>query len=83
MVVACTFSGFTNSDSFSNLTSGTVITPTFGSMVQNGKLADCAFAFDKQLNKVDFPTFGIPTIPHFTAIFYFFLSWQIYIKNTK
>jgi hypothetical protein len=37
----------------------------FGSMVQNGKLALCAFAFDKQLNKVDFPTFGNPTIPAF------------------
>ena len=37
-------------------------------MVQKGKFADCAFAFDKQLNKVDFPTFGKPTIPHFKAI---------------
>ncbi|GER60548.1 hypothetical protein ULMA_26560 [Patiriisocius marinus] len=36
-----------------------------GSMVQNGKLALCAFAFDKQLNKVDFPTLGNPTIPAF------------------
>jgi hypothetical protein len=34
-------------------------------MVQNGKLALCAFALDKQLNKVDFPTFGNPTIPAF------------------
>jgi hypothetical protein len=40
----------------------------FGSIVQKGKFADCAFAFDKQLNKVDFPTFGNPTIPHFKAI---------------
>jgi hypothetical protein len=40
-----------------------------GSMVQKGKFADCALAFDKQLNKVDFPTFGKPTIPHFKAIF--------------
>jgi len=37
-------------------------------MVQNGKFAACAFALDKQLNKVDFPTFGNPTIPHFNAI---------------
>jgi hypothetical protein len=44
--------------------------PIFGSIVQNGKLADCAFAFDKQLNNVDFPTFGKPTIPHFNAIIY-------------
>ncbi|GJQ04450.1 hypothetical protein CAPN009_08650 [Capnocytophaga canimorsus] len=34
-------------------------------MVQNGKFALCAFAFDKQLNKVDFPTLGSPTIPAF------------------
>ncbi len=45
--------------------SGTLTTPIFGSMVQNGKLALCAFALDKQLNKVDFPTFGNPTIPAF------------------
>jgi hypothetical protein len=36
--------------------------------VQKGKFADCALAFDKQLNNVDFPTFGNPTIPHFSAI---------------
>jgi hypothetical protein len=45
--------------------SGTLTTPIFGSIVQNGKLALCAFALDKQLNKVDFPTFGNPTIPAF------------------
>jgi hypothetical protein len=39
-----------------------------GSIVQNGKFAACAFAFDKQLNKVDFPTFGKPTIPHCNAM---------------
>jgi hypothetical protein len=42
-----------------------------GSIVQKGKLADCAFALDKQLNKVDLPTLGNPTIPHFKAIFSF------------
>jgi hypothetical protein len=41
-------------------------------MVQKGKFAACAFAFDKQLNKVDFPTFGSPTIPHCKAIIIFF-----------
>jgi len=41
-----------------------VITPTFGSIVQNGKFAACALAFDKQLNRVDLPTLGSPTIPH-------------------
>ncbi len=44
--------------------SGTVITPTFGSIVQNGKFADCALAFDRQLKRVDFPTLGSPTMPH-------------------
>jgi hypothetical protein len=48
-----------------------VITPRFGSIVQKGKFADCALALDKQLNSVDFPTFGRPTIPHFNAIFLF------------
>src|SRR5690554_7675092 len=64
-VAGCTLSGFTNSDNFSNLGSGTFTTPTLGSIVQNGKFALCAFAFDKQLKSVDFPTFGRPTIPAF------------------
>ena len=34
-------------------------------MVQKGKFALCALAFDKQLNNVDFPTLGSPTIPAF------------------
>lgn len=55
-----------------NLSSGTVIIPIFGSIVQNGKFADCAFAFDKQLNNVDLPTFGNPTIPHFNDILLLF-----------
>jgi hypothetical protein len=46
-----------------------VITPTLGSIVQKGKLAACALAFDKQLKSVDFPTFGKPTIPHCKPIF--------------
>ena len=50
--------------------SGTVMTPTLGSIVQKGKLADCALAFDKQLNKVDLPTLGSPTIPHCSDIYY-------------
>jgi hypothetical protein len=37
----------------------------FGSIVQNGKLALWALVLDKQLNKVDFPTLGSPTIPAF------------------
>jgi hypothetical protein len=71
MVVGTTRSGFTKDSNFSNRGSGTEIVPIFGSIVQNGKFADCAFAFDKQLNNVDFPTFGKPTIPHFSAINYF------------
>jgi DUF1009 family protein len=40
----------------------------FGSMVQKGKFALCALALDKQLNKVDLPTFGRPTIPAFISV---------------
>jgi hypothetical protein len=44
--------------------SGTLTSPTFGSMVQNGKFAACAEAvLVSALNKVDLPTFGKPTIP--------------------
>jgi hypothetical protein len=41
-------------------------------MVQKGKFALCACALLKQLNKVDLPTFGNPTIPHCNAMAYFF-----------
>ncbi|BDB55590.1 hypothetical protein GENT5_18950 [Flavobacterium ammoniigenes] len=41
-----------------------------GSIVQNGKFALCALALDKQLNNVDFPTFGNPTIPAFMIILF-------------
>ena len=52
----------------------------FGSIVQNGKLALCAFPELMQLNNVDFPTFGRPTIPHFNDIIQNFYGnrWQIY-----
>lgn len=50
--------------------------PTFGSMVQNGKLADCALAFDRQLKRVDLPTLGRPTMPHCNAmISVIFVFW--------
>jgi hypothetical protein len=68
IVVGITFSGLTRLSSLFNLSSGTVMVPTFGSIVQKGKLADCAFALERQLNNVDLPTFGNPTIPHFNAI---------------
>ena len=64
-VAGNTLSGFTNSSNFSNLASGTLTTPIFGSIVQNGKFALCALALDKQLKSVDLPTFGNPTIPAF------------------
>jgi hypothetical protein len=37
-------------------------------MVQKGKLAAWAFALLKQLKRVDFPTFGRPTMPHFMEV---------------
>jgi hypothetical protein len=39
-----------------------------GSIVQNGKLAACALEELMQLKRVDFPTFGKPTIPHLNGI---------------
>jgi len=68
IVVGTTLSGFTNDSKASKRASGTDIVPILGSIVQKGKFADCAFALDKQLNKVDFPTLGSPTIPHFNDI---------------
>ena len=56
--------GFTNLANSAKRSSGTLITPTLGSMVQKGKLAACALVFDKQLKRVDLPTLGKPMIPH-------------------
>ena len=64
-VAGITFSGLTRDSSFSSRESGTLTTPRLGSMVQKGKLALCALALDRQLNNVDFPTLGNPTIPAF------------------
>ena len=69
-VAGCTRSGCTSSSSFSKRASGTFTTPKFGSIVQKGKFALCALAFDKQLNKVDFPTLGSPTIPAFILLMF-------------
>ena len=60
--------GWTISASLVSRSSGTVMTPTLGSMVQNGKLAACALALLKQLKRVDLPTLGSPTMPHCNAI---------------
>jgi hypothetical protein len=77
--------GCTNSANFVSRSSGTVITPTLGSMVQKGKFAACAFALDRQLNNVDLPTFGSPTIPHFNAIFFYkrLFRLQRYFKKCE
>ena len=41
--------------------------------IKFGILAACAFAFDRQLKRVDFPTLGNPTIPHCNAMMMFYL----------
>src|SRR5690554_992334 len=80
-VAGKTLSGCTNSSNFSNRGSGTLTTPILGSIVQNGKFALWALAFDKQLNNVDFPTLGSPTIPAF--ILRFIAKGQIYQNNAN
>ena len=65
IVAGITFSGLTIDSRISSLLSGTFTIPILGSIVQKGKLALCALALVKQLNNVDFPTFGNPTIPAF------------------
>ena len=60
--------GWQISVSTSRRLSGTEVEPTLGSIVQNGKFALWALPELTQLNKVDFPTLGSPTIPHFKAI---------------
>ena len=64
-------SELTNFANNSSLLSGTFIVPTLGSIVQKGKLADWALALDRELNNVDLPTLGSPTIPHLKAILFF------------
>ena len=64
MVAKVIFLGFSSSASLSTRSSGTGTTPTFGSIVQNGKFSACARpACVMALKMVDFPTFGSPTIP--------------------
>jgi hypothetical protein len=53
-------------DNVSILASITSTIPTFGSIVQNGKLAaSAAYVFVSELKRVDLPTFGSHTIPIF------------------
>ena len=62
--VGMTCRDFAISASLSSRGSGTATSPTFGSMVQNGKFAACAAAVRvSALNRVDLPTFGRPTMP--------------------
>ena len=62
-------------ESSKSLWSGTVTSPIFGSIVQNGKFAACALLdLVKALNKVDFPTFGRPIIPVLKPILFIPLS---------
>jgi len=41
---------------------------SLGSMVQKGKFSAAAWLLVRTLKKVDFPTFGIPTIPIFKLV---------------
>jgi hypothetical protein len=49
-------------------------------MVQKGKLAACALALERQLNNVDLPTLGSPTIPAFISYItpLFIISFSYY-----
>jgi hypothetical protein len=67
-VVGRTRWGFTSASRIFRRLSGTEITPTLGSIVQKGKFAASALLLEIALNKVDFPTFGSPTIPHLSPI---------------
>src|SRR3546814_6823326 len=62
--VGSTFCGLTISASAFRRGSGTGTTPTFGSIVQNGKLAAAMPALVNALKRVDLPTLGRPTMPH-------------------
>ena len=67
-VAGTTLFGLHIFSSSSSLLSGTIVEPIFGSMVQKGKFALCALPELIQLNNVDLPTLGSPTIPHFNDI---------------
>src|SRR5690606_7399267 len=66
--VGSTFCGLTIPASAFRRGSGTGTTPTFGSIVQNGKLAAAMPALVSALKRVDLPTFGRPTMPHLMPI---------------
>ncbi len=62
--VGMIFCGLTIAASAARRGSGTGTTPTFGSIVQNGKFAAAMPALVSALKSVDLPTFGRPTMPH-------------------
>ena len=78
--VGVIFSGFTSSAILWSLSSAIGITPTLSSTVQNGKFPTSAPAFVSALKSVDFPTFGSPTIPHFSPIVFPYLSYVYLMK---
>ena len=59
----------------SNLSSGNSTIPWLGSIVQKGKFSAAIFDAVRALNKVDLPTLGKPTIPHFKDI-----SYSVYLR---
>jgi hypothetical protein len=76
IVVFMIFFDFETLDKLFNLSSGTGTTPTFGSIVQKGKLAAWALLeFVNALNRVDLPTLGKPTIPHLKLIICYYLLY--------
>ena len=61
-----------------------MVEPMFGSIVQKGKFALWAFPELTQLNNVDLPTLGSPTIPHLSAIFIYLFSVKYsFIKSGR
>jgi hypothetical protein len=68
VVVGIVDKGLTIVEILFRRSSGTGTIPWFGSIVQKGKFSASMPAAVKALNKVDLPTFGNPTIPHFRLI---------------
>ncbi len=68
IAVGMIFSGLAIFASSCRRESGTGTTPTFGSIVQNGKFAAAIPALVSALKSVDLPTFGRPTMPHLIPI---------------
>ena len=76
-------SGCISSASLLSRSSGTVICPICASIVQKGKFAACAFALERQLKSVDFPTLGKPTIPALRAINIFNFNYILHFPPRR